>query len=342
MGATEPQRSVLVHESGRKTVNRSSLLVSLGAVFATRARALAQLSWSMASDYPQDSVSGAGILAFAQELVRTSNGEIAITPEFDGSGVKASQALASIGGGSLPAGDVFGGVAGATDPIFLLSSLPFLTTSSADARRLYEIARPTYDAAFTRLGLKLLYASSWPPSGIWAKIPVRAPEDIARLHIRTYDATSTTVLNALGAHAQALTFGEAMPLLKNGTIDAVLSSGDGGAGRRLWQYLPVYTKLAYAFPLSFAVTNKRLYDGLEANLRDAVDRAAARTQTLQWRAIDARLLRNEIRMRANDVVIVSDISPALRKRALEAGSEAIAAWKEQVGAPGRAILDRFS
>ena len=296
----------------------------------------------MATDYPRDSVSGAGILTFGQELARASNNELIVTPAFEGSGIKASQTLAAISGSTLPAGDVFGGVAGATDPIFLLSSLPFLTASTADARRLYEIARPTYDAAFTRLGLKLLYVSPWPPSGIWAKIPVREPSDLAQLHIRTYDATSSAVMNALGAHAQSLTFGETMPLLKNGSIDAVLSSGDGGAGRKLWEYLPVYTKLAYAFPLSFAAMNRPLYDALERKLRDAVDAAAAHTQMLQWAAIETRLVRNEETMRANKVTIVGDISPALRKRAAAAAADAIAGWKAQVGAPGRAILDRFS
>ena len=114
-------------------MKRSSVILSIAAVFATRARSFAQVSWSMATDYPRDSVSGAGILTFAQELTRASNNELIVTPAFDGGGMKAAQMLAAISGGSLPAGDVFGGVAGATDPIFLLSSLPFLTASTASS-----------------------------------------------------------------------------------------------------------------------------------------------------------------------------------------------------------------
>ena len=62
----------------------------------------------------------------------------------------------------------------------------------------------------------------------------------------------------------------------------------------------------------------------------------------QWTTIETRLARNEETMRANNVTIVGDVSPALRKRAAAAAAEAIAAWKAQAGAPGRAILDRFS
>lgn len=323
-------------------MKRATVLLSLAALCAARTRVAAQVGWTMATDYPRDSVSGAGVVTFAQELARASNNELIVTPAFDGGGIRASQALAAISGGSLQAGDVFGGIAGATDPIFLLSSLPFLTTSSAGTRRLYEIARPTYEAAFTHLGLKPLYVTPWPPSGIWAKIPVREPSDVAQLHIRTYDATSSSVMNALGAHAQSLTFGETMPLLRSGSIDAVLSSGDGGAGRKLWEFLPVYTKLAYAFPLSFATMSKVLYDALEPKLRDAVDQAASRTQMLQWAAIETRLARNEEMMRANNVTIIGDVSPVLRKRAAAAAADAIAAWKALVGVPGRTILDRFS
>jgi len=46
-------------------------------------------------------------------------------------------------------------------------------------------------------------------------------------------------------------------------------------------------------------------------------------------------------MRANGVTIVADVAPELRKKAAAAGAAAVAAWKVQIGAPGRAILDRF-
>jgi hypothetical protein len=39
-----------------------------------------------------------------------------------------------------------------------------------------------------------------------------------------------------------------VPRLRAGELDAVLSSGDGGAGARLWEVLPHFTALDYASP----------------------------------------------------------------------------------------------
>lgn len=304
----------------------------------------------MPTDYPADSMPGQGLTNFAEYLTAATDGLILVKPVFNGaSAFKTGEMLAAIGSGKLVAGDVFGGVAGERDPLLLLSSLPFVTTSVADARRLFDAARPSYESAFARMGLKLLYVTPWPPSGIWAKAPIKAPADLHGLRIRTYDATSVSVMNALGAQATSLSFTEAMPLIKAGSIDAVLSSGDGGTGRKLWEYFPVYTKLEYAFPLSFAVINKATWDGLALDprvqgpdLQRAIDRAAAQTQDAQWSTIQTRLARNEESMRSNGVTIVADITPELRRRASEAGAAAVESWKVRTGVQGRAILARYS
>ena len=55
-----------------------------------------------------------------------------------------------------------------------------------------------------------------------------------------------------------------MPKLADGSLNAVLSSGDGGAGRKLWEYLPYFSEITYSLPLSVASVNKAAYDGLSA------------------------------------------------------------------------------
>jgi TRAP-type C4-dicarboxylate transport system substrate-binding protein len=313
-----------------------------GALLANAAAALAPTTWAMATDYPQDSMPGQGLTTFAQRLAADSGGRLNAAPAFDGTaGFKAGDVLAAISNGKIPGADVFGGVAGEHDPLLLLPSLPFVTSSVGDARRLLGIARPNYEAAFERMGLELLYVTPWPPSGIWAKAPISTPGDLRGLRIRTYDATSQAVMNALGAQATSLSFGEAMPLIKAGSIDAVLSSGDGGAGRKLWEYFPVYTKLEYAFPLSFTVLSKTTWDALDPDLRRAVNQAAIETQAAQWTTIETRLASNEATMRANGVTIVGDVSGELRHRASEAAVAAVESWKMRTGADGRAILAKY-
>jgi TRAP-type transport system periplasmic protein len=76
-----------------------------------------------------------------------------------------------------------------------------------------------------------------------------------------------------------------MPRLADGSINAVLSSGDGGAGRKLWEYLPHFTEITYSLPLSVASVNQAVYDGLDPNLRETVDAAGRQTETELWLAL---------------------------------------------------------
>ena len=119
--------------------------------------------------------------------------------------------------------------------LFQLSALPFLTESTADTVRLLAAARPAYEAALSALGTTLLYATPWPATGIWSRRPLPDPAALQGLRVRTYDAASTAVLRASGADPVQISFADAMPRLRDGSLDAVLSSGDGGAGARLWE-----------------------------------------------------------------------------------------------------------
>ncbi len=298
--------------------------------------------WTLATEYPATSMVGEGLQHFAETIGRTSGGRIAAKPSFDAAlGVKSAGMPAAVASGKITVGDAFGGGLGALHPVFLLPSLPFLATSTDEARRLYDAARPTYEQVFADKGQKLLYATPWPASGIWAKKPIVQPDDIRGLAIRVYDATGIGVLRAVGAAPENLSFADTMPRLKEGSVAAVLSSGDGGAGRRLWEYLPHFSEIAYAVPLSFTTINLDTWNSLPPDLQRAVSEAAASTEERQWRTVRTRLDENYARMRANGVTITTTISPALRKSFADAARNAVEAWQNSVGPTGQEILARY-
>ncbi len=295
--------------------------------------------WQMSTDYPKNSMSGAGIERFATELTRSSGGRIALAPSFDGRiGFKGIALLREIEEGRLVAGDSFGGALGEMEPLFLLSSLPFLAASLEDALCLYDAARIPYTATLARHRLRPLYATPWPPTGLWAKKPLREPDDLKGLAVRTYDRTSTEVFKSLGAEAMDIAMVDVPARLRDGSIQAVLSSGDGGVGRRLWDYLPAFTAATYAVPLSFATINIDSFAGLASDLQQAVDRAAAATEAAQWQMVRHRLEANYAQMSANGVTIATDVAPGLRRKMAEAARTAIDGWVRRVGGDAAGIL----
>ena len=318
----------------------AGFLVS-GLVLGANAAA-AQTSWEMPTEYPETAIPGEGVATFAKLINERAGGRLTIKPSFDAKrGIKSSQMIGAVQKGEVAAGDAFAGALGSVDPLFGLSSLPFLATSIADARRLTDLARPTYEKKLAGFGQKLLYTTPWPASGIWSKAPLDSAAALTGLSIRTYDATSTAVMNAAGAKAANLSFADAMPKVKDGSVVAVLSSGDGGAGRNLWDFLPHFTEVNYAMPISIATVNLAAYEALAADLRQIVDTAAKETEQRQWAAIRTRLDENYARMRANKVAIRTEVPADVALALAKAGRGAVEEWRRNAGPDGAALLDRY-
>lgn len=313
------------------------LILSAPALALGTARAQ-PAGWTVATEYPATSIPGEGVTHFAAAATRRGVPVTAAAGAPDG--YRSAAAFAVLAQGRFAAVDAFSGALNAVDPIFLLSSLPFLTASHADAARLRDLARPHYAAAAEKHGATLLWTTPWPPSGLWTRRPVTKPEDLRGLRVRTYDATGTAVLRAAGANAEVLSFAEVEARLEAGALDAVLSSGDGGAGRRLWRWLPNFTIADYAWPISLAFASKAALEALPASGREAIAAAAAETEMRQWQAIEGRLAANQRTMRENSVAI-HEPADAMRAALRQAAASATAAWEARAGEAGRAILAAY-
>ena len=220
---------------GRQCLERSpaSPLPSPCAISAAQA----QVTLDLINEYPATSLPGEADAFFAKAMEAKTGGRVTINPIPDAkSGLRTRDQLKAVTDGKFAMADSFGGALGDDSPVFLLSSLPFVTPSMADARILFELALPLYEKLFAERRQKLLYVVPWPPSGIWSAIPVTSVDALKSLKIRTYDKTSTDVLSRVAASATIVSFSDLNPKLEAGDINAVLSSGDGGAGRQLWKY----------------------------------------------------------------------------------------------------------
>jgi TRAP-type C4-dicarboxylate transport system substrate-binding protein len=296
----------------------------------------------MPTEYPQSAMSGLGITTFTQHVAELSAGKLLIQPSFDATkGIRSADMLTAIAEHRVQAGDAFAGSLEAEDAIFALPSLPFLVTSIADARRLADLARPYLAAALHNRGQRLLYLTPWPASGIWSKTPLKTPADLSGLSIRTYDKISRDIFARAGANAVSISFADTMPKLVDSSINAVLSSGDGGAGRELWQFLPYFSEITYALPMSIASVNQAVYDGLAPELREAIDTASRQTETELWLALSTRLQENYARMRANGVTIDDHPAPEIIA-ALQSGAVAAQqAWCARFGPVCEQVLHAF-
>lgn len=301
--------------------------------------AYAATTLTMATEYPATSMPGQGVSTFADLVRAKTAGEVIIDASYDASkGIKSADMIDAVEARKVDAGDAFAGALAVKYPLFGVSSLPFLADSLSKARNLNKAARPAYEKLLAAHGQKLLYTTPWPASGIWSKKKLDSVAALKSLSIRTYDATSQAVMQKAGARAQNISFADAMPLIASGEVNAVLSSGDGGAGRKLWEHLPHFAEINYAMPVSIATMNLEAYQALDARTRRAIDQAAAQTETEQWKRIDGRLQQNYANMRKNGVTIDTAVPMPVRQALKKAAADSVKQWEAAAGLEGANIL----
>jgi len=322
------------------TIARVLTAAAVAALLATSAAA--QTTFDLINEYPATSLPGEADAFFADAVRRKTDGRVVIRPIPDAkSGLRSRDQLKAVSEGRFAMANSVGGTLGDESPVFLLSSLPFVTPSVDDARVLYEVARPLYEQVFAERKQKLLYIVPWPPSGIWSATPISSGAALKALKIRTYDNTGTEVLAKVTTAAALVSFSDLNAKLEAGEMNAVLSSGDGGAGRQLWKYLRYFSDVGYAAPLSFASISLQAWDSLEDAGRVALSDAARETTERQWAALAGRLAENFARMRANGVTI-DEKPPAEVMSALRAaGQTSVTDWLARVGPEARAVFEQY-
>ena len=302
--------------------------------------ALAQVQWHMATEYPATSISGVGLTTFAKLLDSGTHGLVTTVNGLDNEmKISSGDMSRATQDHRIDGGDAFAGPLEIADPVFGLATLPFVVQSIEAAKAVNTRARPLYERALAARGLKLLYITIWPSTGLWSDQALTSAEDLRKLSVRAYDGSSAEVMRNVGAVAELLPFNEAIIKVRDHRLNAILSSGDGGAGRKLWDDLHHFTPINYAIPISVAFVRQDAFAALPREMQDQVEAAAAATEKSQFELLTNRTAENYRQMRANGVSIDEPAPPAVIAALKSAGSGPIAAWQAKAPAEAVAILD---
>ncbi|WP_262049350.1 hypothetical protein [Bradyrhizobium sp. Bra78] len=141
----------------------------------------------MTTEYPENNISEIGLATFASRVSERTHGFVTVANAYE-------NAL-KINSGEMPratidrriaGGDAFAGALSRLDPVLGLSTLPFLVQSVDLARATNVQARPLYEKALAARGLKLLYLTIWPATGLWSDQALEGDSDLPRLNLRAY------------------------------------------------------------------------------------------------------------------------------------------------------------
>ena len=137
-----------------------------------------------------------------------------------------------------------------------------------------------------------------------------------------------------------MNWGDVMPALSTGAIDAVVTSADLGINSGINDYLPNFTEINWAIPISVITVNKDVFDGLPEDLKKAVMDAGEQTTKQTFARLETQVAKNYQDMRAKNVNVIETPNPDLRAKLVESAAPFIASWREKVGAEA-VLLDEY-
>ncbi len=289
--------------------------------------------------YPANNFHTIGAQKFAKLVEKYTNGSVKITVHAGGSLVKGNP-LKAVKDGVAPMTDMFIPFTSGGGKVFGISALPFVASSYDDAYRLYKISKPAYDKVAKKWNQKMLYAVSWPPSGIYTKKAINSIADLKGVKVRTYDKNSANFIKMAGGNAVALPWGEVYSALQTGLVNGVVTSSASGKDGKLWEVLTNFTKIGYAYPLQAVTINLDYWNSLTKEQQNAMLKAAKEIEAMQWEA-SKKEDKVALKMLADNGMKVSEPTPQLRAELKEIGKKMLDKYLEDASSDIKKIFKEY-
>jgi len=257
----------------RKTFTAAAAMVLALGLFCGSAFAKAEINLS--NQFPPSHHVSKGLIVFAEKVAEHSKGELTVKI-FDSAQlfkdteiVEALQdALIEVGlvpvnkwSGMIPAADVF--------------EMPFVFKDLESPKKFLAAgADKILDEEFQKKGVKNLF---WVDYGYIQffnnKHPLKNPEDFKGLTMRTFSSGDAETLRALGAAPTVMSSSEMYMALQRGTVDGATTGMPAAVSRKVHEVQKYMTMANYTTAQFVVQGNLDWWNGLSAELKEAVAKA---------------------------------------------------------------------
>ncbi len=317
-----------------------SMAAACGAAFGLAGPAAAQTVWNLPAAYPNTNFHTENLMEFAKDVERLTNGKLKITVHGNASLFKAPEIKRAVVTGQAQVGEVLLSIHENENPLFGIDVVPFLATSYADSKKLWETARPEISKALDAQGLTVLFAVPWPPQGIYAKKELNTIADMRGLKWRAYNVGTTRIAQLVGAQALTIQAAELPQALATGVVDSFMSSGSTGYDSKAWETLTHFYDTQAWLPNNVTFVNKAAFAALDKPTQDAVLKAAADAEA-RGRKISEEKTNWYLKELAAKGMKVQPPTAQFKTELAKVGEQLTADWLQKAGATGKAVVDAF-
>lgn len=315
-------------------------LAMFGAVAAAPLVA-AQTKWDMAIVWPAGNFHTQNAMRFAAEVKTATGGRVEIVVHAGGAlGQKGPELLKSVQQGIVPLAEFALVQQVGEEPLLGIEALPFLVNDYAELKKFYGHARPHIEKVFERRNQKLLYLVPWPSQGIFTKTRIEKLADLKGLKIRTTDKISSDLASRLAMVPVQLPFGDVVPALATGRLDAIGTGTSSAVDGKFWEFLKYMYRVNHFWASNVVAVNAAALAKLGADQQKAIMDVAQRLEPEFWTvsaAADTKnaeiLERNKLELLQPSAALLSD----MRKAAIPLWDE----YAQANGEPAASILKAY-
>lgn len=322
-------------------MKRRHLSLGLAALSFSLTSAYAQTKWDLPAAYAAGSFHTENLNLFAGDVLKATNGKLKIEVHANQSLFKANEIKRAVQGGQAPIGEVLLVNFENENPIFGADGVPFLATSYAESRRLYEAQKPILEKLLSNQGMKLLYTVAWPPQGIFTKKEIGSVADLRGIKWRAYSPATAKIAELIGAQPVTIQAAELSQALATGVVESYMSSGATGYDTKTYESLKFFYDTQAWLPKNAVIVNKKAYDALDPATQTALNKAAAEAETRGWKISEEKDQWYKKALTEKGMKIMTP-SPKLMADMKQVGSVMLADWQKKAGADGEAIITAFN
>jgi len=261
------------------------VMASLAAMLSlgTATTASAETKWDLPLAWPAGNYIVQSAQRFADEVKSATGGEIVITLHPGGSlGFKGPEMLGAVRDGLVPIGDMLLNQQVGEEPLLGLQSLPYMIGGFEELRAFDGLYRPLLNEIFTKNNQKLLYTIPWPQQQIFTKKKIESLADLASIKIRSYDKSSTEIFAAAKMVPVQLPWGEVIPSLAAGAIDAVATSSPSAVDGSFWEFLKYGYPTRQTWNTNAVTVNLDAWKKLPAKHQEAILQVVEKLEKGFW------------------------------------------------------------
>lgn len=303
--------------------------------------AAAETAWDLPLNWPAGNYISVNAKVFADTVAAETDGAVTITTHPGGSlGFKGPEMFAAVRDGLVPITDMLLQQQVGDEALLGLQSLPYLIHSYEEQVAFQEFYRPLLEEVFAENNQKLLYTIPWPQQQIWTKKEIATFDDFAGIKIRSSDPSATEIFKAAGMTPVQLPWGEVIPSLATGAIEAVGTSSPSAVDGSFWEFLTHGYPTRHTWNLNAVSVNLDAWNAISAEDQDKIVAIATRLEPEFWQsAQDADAA--QMQTLAENGMTLGDLDAATRDELARRAEPIRAESLAKMGPRAQAVVDAF-